>query len=210
MSNGRISAVHRYTHWTLLLPVPQDCGQVPACPRKSSRDSLAAAFQGLWKITTHIWHQASPLTTLFQHQRMWPFSRVCWDQVASTVSTKCPFSSGTSFPHVAREPPGPHSVPGSFPFPLEHFPVLSCGVAGSVLPLFTILMDLNPLLCPFLVQSLWLFPIFNFLSSCFWGGVLFPYVSPPTVSLLSLPAKAAPCPLQLLTPHVHLSMPRLC
>ena len=54
---------------TLLLPVPRDCGQLPGCPRKSSRDSVAAAFQGLWKITTHIWHQASPITTLFQHQR---------------------------------------------------------------------------------------------------------------------------------------------
>ena len=37
-------------------------------PRKSSRDGVAAAFQGLWKITTHIRHQASPLKTLFQHQ----------------------------------------------------------------------------------------------------------------------------------------------
>ena len=53
------------------------------CSRKSSRDNVAAAFQGLWKITTHIWCQASPTTTLFQHQRMWPFSVVCWAQVAS-------------------------------------------------------------------------------------------------------------------------------
>ena len=52
------------------------CVQVPTCPRKSSRDSVAAAFQGLWKITTHICHQASLLRTLFQHQRMWLFSRV--------------------------------------------------------------------------------------------------------------------------------------
>ena len=42
-----------------------ETGQVPACPRKSSRDGIAAAFQGLWKITTHIWHQALPLMTLF-------------------------------------------------------------------------------------------------------------------------------------------------
>ena len=38
------------------------------CPRKSLRDGVAAAFQGLWKITTHIWHQSSSPTTLFQHQ----------------------------------------------------------------------------------------------------------------------------------------------
>ena len=55
----------RNTCRTLLLLVPRDCGQVPARLRKSSRDSVAAAFQGLWKITTHIWHQASPLMTLF-------------------------------------------------------------------------------------------------------------------------------------------------
>ena len=89
-SNGRNAGC---TQERLL--VPQDCGQVPASPRKSSRDSVAAAFQGLWKITTCIW-QASLLTTLFQHQRLWPFSAVCRDQVASTVSAKCPSSSGTS------------------------------------------------------------------------------------------------------------------
>ena len=54
--------------WDVLLPMSRDCGQVSTHPKKSSRDSAAAAFQGLWKITTHIWHQASPLTTLFQHQ----------------------------------------------------------------------------------------------------------------------------------------------
>ncbi|VFV28493.1 Hypothetical predicted protein, partial [Lynx pardinus] len=112
-------AAPRNAPWTLLLPVPRDCGQVPARPRKSSRDSVAAAFQGLWKSTTHIWHQASPLKTMFQHQRMWPPSGVSWDQVASTASTKCPSSNGTAFPRMAREP-GPHSVPGDSPFPPEH------------------------------------------------------------------------------------------
>ena len=29
--------------------------------KKSLRDSVAAAFQGLWEITTHVWHQVSPL-----------------------------------------------------------------------------------------------------------------------------------------------------
>ena len=121
-----------------------DCGQVPACPRKSSRDSVAAEFQGLWKITTHIWHQALPLTTLFPHQRIWPFSGVFWDQVASKVSTKCPSSSGTAFPPVAREPPGPHSAPGDSPFPPEHRQVGRCGVAAFALPLFTVLMEFKP------------------------------------------------------------------
>ena len=31
----RMSAASRNAHWTLLLPVPRDCSQVPACPRKN-------------------------------------------------------------------------------------------------------------------------------------------------------------------------------
>ena len=139
-----MSAAPRNACRTLLLPVPRDCGRGPARPRKSSRDGVAAVFQGLWKITTHIWHQASPLMTLFQHQRMWLFSGVSWDQVASTASTKCPSSSGTTFPCVAEEPPGPQSAPGDSPFPPEHHQVLSCGVADSALPLFTVLMEFKP------------------------------------------------------------------
>ena len=77
-SNGCVPAAPRNVCRSVLLPMSRDCGQVPACPRKSSRDSVAAAFRGLWKTTTHIWHQASPTTTLFQHQRMWLFSWVHW------------------------------------------------------------------------------------------------------------------------------------
>ena len=32
---------------------------------ESLRDSVAAAFQGLWKITIRVWHQASQLMTVF-------------------------------------------------------------------------------------------------------------------------------------------------
>ncbi len=60
------------------------------------------------------------------------------------ASTKCPSSSGTASPRVAREPPGPHSVPGDSPFPPEHRQVWSCGVAAFVLPLFTVLMEFKP------------------------------------------------------------------
>ena len=121
---------------------PETAARYQPAPENSSRDSVAAAFQGLWKITTHIWHQASPLMTL--PQQMWPPSGVCWDQVDSTVSTKCPFSSGTAFLRVAREPPGPHSVPGDSPFLPEHRQVWSCGVADLALPLFTVLMEFKP------------------------------------------------------------------
>ena len=74
LSNGQVPAMPRNSCRTVLLPMPRDCGQVPACPRKSSCNRRAAEFQGVWKITTHIWHQVSPLATLFQLQRMWLFS----------------------------------------------------------------------------------------------------------------------------------------
>ena len=144
MSNGRMSAAPRNA---LLDPAAAGAPRLrpgASCPRKSSRDSVAAPSQGLWKITTHAWQRASSSTTLFQHQRLWPFSGVCRDQVASTVSAKCPSSSGTAFPRVAREPPGPHSAPGDSPFPPEHRQVSSCGVAAFALPLFTVLMEFRP------------------------------------------------------------------
>ena len=90
----------RNVHRTVLLPMPRACSWVPAHPGKSSCDHVAAAFQGLWKITTHIWHPASPLMTLFQHQQMWLFSGICWDQVATQPLPEAS-SSGTTFPHVA-------------------------------------------------------------------------------------------------------------
>ena len=120
------------TQECLLDPAAASVPRLARCqpaPEKNSRDSVAAAFQGLWKITSHIWHQASPSMTLPQHQRMWLPSRVCWDQEASTVSTKCPSSSGTAFPCEAQETPGPHSVPGDLPFPPAHHQVWSCRVA---------------------------------------------------------------------------------
>ena len=123
---------------------PKTTARCQPTPEKYSQYSVAAEFQGLWKTTTHIWHQASSLRTLFQHQRMWLFSGVCWDQGASIVATKCPSSSGTAFPHMAQEPPGPHSVPGNSPFPPEHHQVLSCRVAAFAFPLFTVLVEFKP------------------------------------------------------------------
>ena len=117
---------------------------------------------------------------------MWPFSGVCWDQVASTVSTKCPSSSGTSFPRVDREPPGPHSVPGDSPFPPEHHQVWSCGVAAFALPLFTVLMEFKP--SPFSLFSLVPVAVSNFPLSLqlLLGRGAFPVGSPPPRSPSSL------------------------
>uniref|UniRef100_A0ABI7W7B0 Fatty acid binding protein 5 n=1 Tax=Felis catus TaxID=9685 RepID=A0ABI7W7B0_FELCA len=116
-------ATPRNVRRTVLVPMPRDWGWLPAHPRKSSRDRVAAAFQGLWKITTHIWHQASLLATLFQHQRMCLFPGVCCTFVSCTASTKCPPSKGAAFPHVARELPRLHSAPGDSPFSSEHHQV---------------------------------------------------------------------------------------
>ena len=140
MSNGRMSAAPRNARWTLLLPVPRDCGQVSACPRKSLQDSVAAVFQGLWEITTHIWHQASLLTTLFSSSECGHFRG----------------SAGTrwlqqSLPNVLP------AVEPLFPVWPENLldPILLLGICPShqgttryraaelqtVLPLFTVLME---------------------------------------------------------------------
>ena len=101
MSNGLMLAAPRKAHWTLLLPEPRDYGQVPACPRKVHETVLQQRFRDYG-------HQASPSTTLFQHQRTWPFSGVCWDQVVSTVSTKMSFQQWNRFspcgPRPSRTP----------------------------------------------------------------------------------------------------------
>ena len=52
LSNGRFLAAPRNICQTVLLLIPSDW--VPAHPRKSSHDHEVAAFQGLWKITTHL------------------------------------------------------------------------------------------------------------------------------------------------------------
>ena len=125
---------------------------------------------------------------------MWPFSGVCWDQVASTVSTTCPSSSGTAFPRVAREPPRPHSVPGDSPFPREHRQVWSCRVAAFALPLFTVLMELKP--SPFSLFSLVPAAVSNFLLSLqlLLGRGAFPVCSPlPSLHPLST-RKSTPLP----------------
>ena len=47
MSNGRMSAAPRNARWTLLLPVPRDCGQVPARPRKKFRRRCSSSVSGI-------------------------------------------------------------------------------------------------------------------------------------------------------------------
>ena len=131
---------------TVLLPMPRDCGWLPAHPRKSSRDHVAATFQGLWKITTRIWHQALPLMTLFQHQQMWLFSQVHWGLAfgGPTQPLSGVLLGGEPPLPMWSEEPGLHSAPGDSLFPPEHCHVLSCRVSDSVLPLFIVLMEFKP------------------------------------------------------------------
>ena len=106
LSNGQVPATPRSAIGTMLLPMPRNCSQVPARPRKSSQDSVAAGPQGLWSITTHIWHPLPPMT-LFQHQLMWPVSGVCWAQVASEPLANVLPAVEPLFPMWPRKLPDP-------------------------------------------------------------------------------------------------------
>ena len=66
---------------TCCLPMPRDCGWVSTRPRKSSCDHVLSGI-----MENHNTHWALGFTlimTLFQHQRIWLLSGVCWDLVAT-------------------------------------------------------------------------------------------------------------------------------
>ena len=120
-----------------LLLMPRDCSFMPVCPRERSRDCVAAVFQGLWKITTYIWCQASPLTAFFHHRGMWLFSWVCWHLCLWGAAQPLPNvlpAGELPLPAWPKDPGTSLSAPGDSPFPPEYHQVLSCGV--SALPLF--------------------------------------------------------------------------
>ena len=47
-------------------------------PQKMFPRSRSSSVSGIMGNHKHIWHQASCLMILFQHQRMWLLSGVCW------------------------------------------------------------------------------------------------------------------------------------
>ena len=173
-SNGQLPDARRNIHGTVLLLRPRDCGQVPVHPRKSSHNHVAAAFQGLWQITTRIWHQASPSMTLFQHQRMWLFSRVYWRLFlwGATQPLLDVFPVGE--PHLPVWPKDPWTPLCSWGFALLTIALPVIELQGFRLctpPVYRVLMEFKCSLfslLPFLVQSPWLFPLFHFISSCFY------------------------------------------
>ena len=110
---GCYPTASRNVRETVLLPMPRDCGQVPALPRKSLRDSVAAAPQGLWKITTHIWHQALPpcsSTSECGHSL-----GVCWAQVTSEPLPNVLPSVEPLFPLWPEKLPDPALLLGIHP-----------------------------------------------------------------------------------------------
>ena len=134
-------AAPRNVWWTLLLTVPRDCGQVPACPPKKFLRQCSSSTSGIME--NHNTHLAPGLTP----NDLVPAPvnvAILWGLLGPgslTASTKCPSSSGTTSSRVAREPPQPHCAPEDSPFPPEHCQVWSCGVAAFALPLFTVLME---------------------------------------------------------------------
>ena len=129
---------------TVLLLMPRDCSWVPARPRKSSHDLLAAEFQGLWKITTHIWHQALPLMSLFQRQQMWLFFGVRWDLCLGVAAWPLPKVLPAGEPLLPRWPKDPSDLAlcsWGFTLPTEHHQVSSCGVLDCTLPVYGVLLE---------------------------------------------------------------------
>ena len=134
---------------TVLLLMPRDCGQVPAHPRKNLQDSVAAAFQGLWRITTHIWHQASPRMTLFQHQRMWLFSWAHWGLAFGGPTQPLPGVLPAGEPPLPMWPGEPWTPLCSWGFalPIRALPGIELWCSDSELPLLIVLMKFK--LSPF-------------------------------------------------------------
>ena len=193
--------------------MPGDCSWVPAHPRNCLCDRVAAAFQGLWKNhNTHLaQHTLSDLVPAMANVAVLrglliPLP-VGWLHTLYQMS----FQQRNCFsPHGLRTSQ-PSLCSWEFTLPTRALPGIelwSFRLCAS--PVYRVLMEFKPspfsfLLSPFFLQTLWLFPLLHFLSSCFWGGVLFTY-SPP-ISVLSPQANTAPCPLWLLSPPVHLSAP---
>ena len=119
----------------LLQSLLSDCGQVPACPRESSRDHEAAEVQSLWQNTTH--SQGGFTASLFQYQQTWLFSGVCWDLCLWEALRPLPDAFLAGEPLLPCGPWTPQTslpAPVGSPFPPELRQVSSCGVSDSVLP----------------------------------------------------------------------------
>ena len=88
------------------------------------------------KSTTHIWHQASPLTTLFQHQRSLGSAGTRWPQQSLTNILPAVELFSPCGPRTSRTP----LCSWGFSLPTRALPVIklrSCRLCGFSLPKFT-------------------------------------------------------------------------
>ena len=160
-------------------------------PRKSSRDRVAAAFQGLWQITTRIWSQASPPMSLFQHRRMWLFSRIRWDLCLWGV-----LPAGEPPLPVWPEDPQTSLCSWGFTLPTRGLPGIELqNFRLCALPTYTVLMEFKSSCFSFFC-SVHVFVSTYPLASCFfWGGVEAFLIPPPhPASVLFPQARTASCP----------------
>ena len=124
---------------------------------------------------------------------MWLFSGVCWRFCLCggyTASTRCPPSRETASAVWPEEPQTPLCSWG-FILPTRQPPGIELQSSRLCNSPVLVLMEFKP--SPFSLFSsvpvaVSTFPLFHFLSSCFWGGVLFPYSPPSTSSLCPLSA----------------------
>ena len=185
--------------------MPRDCRWVPACPRKSTHDCVAAACQ--------------PFRDYGKSQhtsgaRLHP-QRPC----SSTSECSCsPRSTGAlpvGRPHslyqmssqqghhlslCGPKTPGLHSAPGIRPSHQSTSTYQTAEFQTLRSPFIESPWNLSPLLSHFSLfgSVCGAVATLHFLSSCFHWEVLFP----PPVSDLSPQAKTAPCPLWPLSPPV--------
>ena len=82
MSHGWVPTTPRNVWGIVLMLMPRDRSWVPACPRKCSLNHVAAAFQRLSKITTHIGARLHP-------QRPYSSTRECGCSPRSTGTFAC-------------------------------------------------------------------------------------------------------------------------
>ena len=131
MSNGRMSAAPRNAPWTLLLLVPRNCSQVPARPQNIVRQCSLSVSGTMENCNTHL-APGFPLNNLAPTPANMAAFQGLLGPGGFNSFYQMFFQQWNCFPCVAREPPGPHSVPGNSPFPPEHRQVSRCGVGRQV------------------------------------------------------------------------------
>ena len=154
-------------------------------------------------ITTRIWHQASPRQPCSSTSECGCSPGSTGDLAFGGVTQPLPGVLPAGKPPLPMWPEEPRTPLSSWGFALatRALPGIKLHSSDSVFPLFIVLVEFKP--SPFSLFSsvpaaVSTFPLSLQLLFFFWGGVLFPYSPLPHLCPLSH-AKAAPCPLWLLS-----------